>query len=59
MPCRMPKIVMEQGNVSRASPNALSRRIVLEPDLIHCSMVSSKMSAFRETGSSEAPGSGR
>lgn len=57
--CKIPKIVMEQGNVSSARPSARSKRIVLDPDLIHCSIVSSKMRAFRETGTSAAPGSGK
>ena len=34
-PCSMPKIVMEQGKVSRARPRALSNRMFLEPDRIH------------------------
>ena len=31
----MPKMVMEQGKVSRARPKALSSRMFLEPDRIH------------------------
>ena len=52
-------MVIEHGKVSRARPSALSNSMVLDPDLIHCSMVSSKIRAFLDTGTSEDPTSGR
>jgi hypothetical protein len=52
-------MVMEHGNVSKAMPKALSSKTVLEPLLIHCSIVSSKIRAFLDTGTSVVPGSGK
>ena len=58
-PWRSPKTDIEHGNVSKAKANALSSKTVLDPDLIHCSIVSSNISAFREMGNWCSPGSGR
>ena len=46
---------MEQGNVSKAIPRALSNRMVLDPLRTHCSTVSSNIKALRDTGTSVVP----
>ena len=43
-PCNNPKTDIEHGYVSKARESARSKRTVLDPDLIHCSIVSSKTS---------------
>ena len=42
----MPKMVMEQGKVSRARPKALSSRMFLEPDRIHWKSVLADIGAM-------------
>jgi hypothetical protein len=56
-PWSNPKTDMPQGYVSRANDKALSRRTVLDPERIHCSIVSSNISALRDVGNSVVPGS--
>ena len=58
-PCKSPKTDIAQENVSKARERARSSKTVLDPDRIHCSIVSSKIRAFRELGRSRDPGSGR
>ena len=58
-PWSNPKTDIEQGYVSSANERARSKSTVLDPDRIHCSIVSSKAKAFLEVRISGVPGSAK